>query len=60
MFFLEGLLDPFAKRAQFPLSEDDRLLIGKLFAHRALLDSASPEILALYKAELAAIAMKAI
>ena len=59
-FFLEGLLDPFAKRAQFPLSNDDRMLVRKLFAHRALLEMASPEILALYQAELAEIAMKSI
>ena len=59
-FFLEGLLDAFVKGARFPLSKDDRLLIRKLFAHRALLEMASPDILAFYKAELAAIAMKSI
>ena len=59
-FFLEGLLDPFTKRTLFPLSKDARTLIRKLFTHRALLEMASPEILADYKAELAAIAIKSI
>ena len=59
-FFLEGLLDPIAKRSRFPLSTDDCMLISKMFAHRALLELASPESLAIYKAELAAIAVKTI
>ena len=59
-FFLEGLLDSFIKRATFPLSKDDRTLLRKLFTHRTLLEMASPEELAAYKAELAAIAIKSI
>ena len=59
-FYLEGLIDPFIKRATFPLSKDDHTFLRKMFMHRAFLEKASPEILVCYKAELATIAIKSI